>query len=31
MKHGKPDEMVARLKVWLDNNSPRLTQQGAQA
>jgi hypothetical protein len=31
MKHGKPEEMTARLKVWLDSNEPRLTQMGAQA
>ena len=29
MKHGKPDDMVARLKVWLDNNSPRLFQKAS--
>ena len=29
MRYGKPQEMVARLKVWLDKNSPRLTQKAA--
>jgi hypothetical protein len=29
MKHGKPEDMVARIKVWLDNNSPRLFQKQA--
>lgn len=29
MKHGKPEDMVARLRVWLDSNSPRLTQKAA--
>ena len=29
MRHGKPEDMVARLKVWLDKNEPRLTQKAA--
>jgi hypothetical protein len=29
MKHGAPADMVARMKVWLDSNAPRLTQKGA--
>ena len=29
MKHGPPDEMVARMKVWLDNNDPRLFQKAS--
>jgi hypothetical protein len=29
MRHGKPEDMVARMKVWLDNNNPRLFQKQA--
>lgn len=31
MKHGAPTEMTGRLKVFLDNNAPRLTQKAAVA
>lgn len=31
MKHGKPEEMVARMAEWLAKNAPRLTQRGAVA
>lgn len=30
MKNGKPEDMVDRIRVWIDNETPRLTQMGAQ-